>query len=79
MAQALESLFSGEPATVISSPPGAGKTTTMVDLASFLLRHCDLEVELWQPEAVPKKAIGEEAERLAAHRGLTMGSVSFPG
>ncbi len=38
----------------------------------------DLEVELWQPEAVTKKAIGEQAERLAAHRGLTLGSVSSP-
>lgn len=35
----------------------------------------DLEVELWQPEAVTKKAIGEQAERLAVHRGLTLGSV----
>jgi len=38
----------------------------------------DLEVELWQPKAVTRKAIGEQAERLAAHRGLTVGSVSSP-
>ena len=38
----------------------------------------DLAVELWQPKAVTKKAIGEQAERLAAHRGLTLGSVSSP-
>jgi hypothetical protein len=36
----------------------------------------DLEVEVWQPKAVTKKAIGEQAEQLAAHRGLTLGSVS---
>lgn len=60
VAQALESLFSGEPATVISSPPGAGKTTTMVDLASFLLRHCDLEVELWTPTRAGAYALAEK-------------------
>jgi hypothetical protein len=36
----------------------------------------DLEMELWQPEAVTKKAIDEQAERLAAHRGLTLGAIS---
>ena len=36
----------------------------------------DLEVELWQPDAVTKRAIDEQAERLAAHRGLRLGSVS---
>ena len=60
VAQALESLFSGEPATVISSPPGAGKTTTMVDLASFLLRHCELEVELWTPTRAGAFALAEK-------------------
>ena len=39
----------------------------------------DVEVELWQPEAPTKKAMGEQAERLAAHRGLRLGSVSSPG
>ena len=38
----------------------------------------DLEVELWSPKAVTRAAIGEQAERLAAHRGLTLGSVSSP-
>ena len=36
-------------------------------------------IELWQPRAVTKKAIGEQAERLAVHRGLRLGSVSSTG
>ena len=39
----------------------------------------DLEVELWRPKAVSKGAIGEQAERLAAHRGLSLGSISSAG
>lgn len=36
----------------------------------------DLEVELWSPRAVLTSALEEQAERLAGHRGLTLGSVS---
>ncbi|HEY5978724.1 MAG TPA: crosslink repair DNA glycosylase YcaQ family protein [Microlunatus sp.] len=39
----------------------------------------DLEVERWQSKAVTTQAIGEQAERLAAHRGLRLGSVSAAG
>jgi winged helix DNA-binding protein len=39
----------------------------------------DLEVELWRPDAVTRKTIGEQAELLAAHRGLALGAVSRPG
>lgn len=60
VALALESVFSGEPATVISSPPGAGKTTTMVELAAFLLRKCDLSVELWTPTRAGAYALAEK-------------------
>jgi hypothetical protein len=42
-------------------------------------KSLDLEVEIWQPEAVTRTAIGEQAERLAAHRGLRLGSVTSPG
>lgn len=38
----------------------------------------DLEVELWRPTAVTRKAIGEQGERLAEHRGLSLGSISSP-
>jgi hypothetical protein len=41
-------------------------------------KNLDLEVEVWRPKAVTKKAIGEQAERLAAHRGLGLGSISSP-
>ena len=39
----------------------------------------DLEVELWRPEAITRKAIDEQAELLAAHRGLALGAVSPAG
>jgi len=41
-------------------------------------RKLDVELELWQPRAATTKQIGEQAERLAAHRGLRLGSVSSP-
>ncbi|HEU4547333.1 MAG TPA: crosslink repair DNA glycosylase YcaQ family protein, partial [Microlunatus sp.] len=39
----------------------------------------DLEVALWRSKAVTRKAIDEQAERLAAHRGLRLGSISSSG
>jgi hypothetical protein len=39
----------------------------------------DLEVDLWRPKAVTRRALDEQAERLAAHRGLRLGSVSSSG
>lgn len=39
-------------------------------------KKLDLEVELWSPKAATAKAVSEQAERLAAHRGVTLGSVS---
>lgn len=39
----------------------------------------DLEVDLWRPKAVTRRTIDEQAERLAAHRGLRLGSVSSSG
>lgn len=41
-------------------------------------RRLDLEVQLWRPGAVTRARVGEQAERLAAHRGLTLGSISAP-
>ena len=41
-------------------------------------RTLQLEIERWQPRAVSTDAIEEQAERLAAHRGLTLGSISSP-
>jgi hypothetical protein len=42
-------------------------------------KKLDLEVELWQPKAATKKTIGEQGERLAAHRGLILGSITGSG
>ena len=39
-------------------------------------RKLEVEVELWQPRAVTTKALAEQAELLAVHRGLTLGAVS---
>ena len=41
-------------------------------------KKLDLEVELWSPRAVTRSRLGEQAERLAAHRGLGLGSISSP-
>jgi hypothetical protein len=41
-------------------------------------KKLDLEVEVWRPKAATKTSIGEQAERLAAHRGLSLGAVSSP-
>lgn len=38
-------------------------------------KKLDLEVLLWRPQATSRDAIGKQAERLAAHRGLMLGSV----
>lgn len=38
----------------------------------------DLEVGRWRPRAVTADALGEQAERLAAHRGLRLGAISAP-
>lgn len=39
-------------------------------------KKLDLEVELWSPAAATPTAIGEQAERLAAHRGVSLGAVN---
>ncbi len=39
-------------------------------------KKLDLEVELWRSRAVTKARLGEQAERLAAHRGLGLGAIS---
>lgn len=36
----------------------------------------DLETQVWQPKLVTRKAIEDQAERLAEHRDLTLGSVA---
>lgn len=41
-------------------------------------KKLDLEVELWRARAASKEAIGEQAERLAAHRELALGAIRFP-
>ena len=41
-------------------------------------KKLDLELELWQPRAATKAELGEQAERLAQHRGLQLGSLSSP-
>ena len=39
-------------------------------------KRLDLEVELWRPRAATKAEIEEQAERLAQHRGLQLGSLT---
>ncbi len=41
-------------------------------------KKLDLEVELWRPKSVAKAELEEQAERLAQHRGLQLGSLSSP-
>ncbi|MDN5771704.1 MAG: winged helix DNA-binding domain-containing protein [Microlunatus sp.] len=41
-------------------------------------KKLDLEVEQWRSRAVSRQRLTEQAERLADHRGLSLGSVSPP-
>ena len=41
-------------------------------------KRLDLEVEVWHPTGVAKRRITEQAERLAAHRGLGLGTIRAP-
>lgn len=43
-AQALCHVWSGEPATIVASPPGAGKTTLVSDVSASLARRAHLRV-----------------------------------
>lgn len=42
-------------------------------------KKLDLEVDHWRPRAVTADYLGEQAEQLAAHRGLTLGAIRSPG
>ncbi|HEU5483361.1 MAG TPA: winged helix DNA-binding domain-containing protein [Microlunatus sp.] len=42
-------------------------------------KRLDLEVELWRRQGATEAAIGEQAERLAEHRGVGLGTVTAAG
>ncbi|XBH23021.1 hypothetical protein V5R04_07360 [Jonesiaceae bacterium BS-20] len=62
LAHVLSNIFMGWPAIVVDSPPGAGKSTLIVQAASYLFRKTDLTMTI----AVSTNAQGSSlAERLA--------------
>lgn len=66
LAKALYSVWSGEPITVVDSPPGAGKTTTVAELVAHLVERSDLKMVIACPT---RRGAADMAERIAATLG----------
>ena len=49
LARALFAVLSGQRVVVIPSPPGAGKTTLVVDLVARLVQHSDMTIQVLTP------------------------------
>lgn len=61
LARALYSVWTGQPVTVISSPPGGGKTTVLVALITHLATRSDLSIGVGCPT---KRGAADVIERL---------------
>ncbi|EMY35655.1 hypothetical protein D477_003133 [Arthrobacter crystallopoietes BAB-32] len=66
LARALYNVWTGQPCTVIDSPPGAGKTTLVLDIVAQLKQRSKLKVVLATPT---KRGAYDLAERIAARLG----------
>lgn len=66
LAKALYSVWSGEPITVVDSPPGAGKTTTVAELVAHLVERSDFKIVVACPT---RRGAADMAERIAATLG----------
>lgn len=66
MAKALFSVWDGAPVTVIDSPPGAGKTTTVTRIVAALRERSDLTIVVASPT---KRGAYDLSERIAAEMG----------
>lgn len=66
--QALFAIFQGEPAVTIVSPPGGGKSTTIADVAVFLLEQTDLKFEVLNPTRDGAWALAEKIGAIMAQR-----------
>lgn len=67
-AQALHSVWKGEPITVVESPPGAGKTTLVVEIICHLLERTDLKLVVVSPT---NRGCFDLAQRIGAQMGKT--------
>lgn len=66
LAKALYSVWSGEAITVVDSPPGAGKTTTVAELVAHLVERSDIKMVIACPT---RRGAYDMAERI----GQTLG------
>lgn len=66
LAKALYSVWSGEPITVVDSPPGAGKTTTVAEMVAHLVERSNLKMVIACPT---RRGAADMAERIAATLG----------
>ncbi|WP_188538702.1 AAA family ATPase [Kocuria dechangensis] len=66
--QALFSIFQGEAATTIVSPPGGGKSTCIGEIAVFLLEQTDLKFEIACPTRDGAWALAAKIGALMAER-----------
>lgn len=64
LARALYEVWTGKPVVLVDSPPGAGKTSLLIDLCEHLLNRSDMSITLATPTRSGAKDV---AERLIAH------------
>ena len=69
-ARVLHAAWSGDPAVVVPSPPGAGKTRLVALLAAALAHRAELRVGIAAQtrEQVAERASGQQADVLGEHR-----------
>jgi hypothetical protein len=66
LAKTLFSVWDGAPVTIVDSPPGAGKTTLVVDIVAYLKERSDLKIII---ACYTKRAAIDISARIAAELG----------
>lgn len=67
LARLVYTVWSGQPITIVKSPPGGGKTTLIVDLVAYLVQRSDLKIVI---ATFTRRSAYDIAERLGAKLGL---------
>src|SRR5438105_13089046 len=70
LAAALFAAWSGDPAVVVASPPGAGKTRLVVHLAEQLHRRAGLDVAIATQTRAPALDVANRAAAIGARVAL---------